>query len=523
MAGFMSHGLGFNSTMGAFIGGAARQANELYAEDRAQQRQDDILQQAWAADADKAAQKYNDKKQGYADQISLRQSILQQTGGNEQATDSVLARLRLNPKASQDEINNMVKAYSSVPTPPNYKSPFMNNLQSQAQAGYEAAQSSVNRLNPKYQGRVQPITPWDGGQQPPQGNGNVALAQPQGAQPSAQQGYSPGALEPEQNNAQASGEPIPLDNLNKLSISPAQTPSAAPGMPNPTPGQNPDGSLNIPGKSATVTPYQAHQMKATDETKRLEQERIDILRASKPATPQEAADIAVQTDDAKKYLHSSIKDGGLQARYAELSNLASQRVDINEMYDALNRGLMASKPQDMFDQMNRLVQPLLGIDLNSMGVSNTIQDTNLMKKAISNAIINRLSQLHFGRITNKEATYVENGLGSTNTDPNTNMKITLALKDLVQSTIEGVNKEYQAVYSDPKRPLMERVQEGRAAQIAHNNSLANRELPWVKAHTAQEALAMPIGQWFEDSDGMMRIRTQLGDTRAAFKKAGDKL
>jgi hypothetical protein len=257
-------------------------------------------------------------------------------------------------------------------------------------------------------------------------------------------------------------------------------------------------------------------MKATDETKRLEQERIDILRAQKPATPQEAADIAIQTDDAKKYLHDP--KTGLQFRYDQLRSLASQNVDITEMYDAMNRGLKASKPQQMFDELNRVVQPMLGVSLSDMGVSNTITDTNLMKKAISNAIINRLSQLHFGRITNKEAQYVQDGLGSTTNDPNTNMKIILALQSSVQSAMSGVSKEYQAVYGDSSRPLLQRTQEGRQARIQADNEYINKgNTPWPVAHTAEEGQAMPVGQWFEDSRGTMRIQTAPG----IYKKAGD--
>ena len=505
----MAGPLGFSSTIGAAVTGAARQGNELFAENRAQQRQDDILQQAWAADADKAAQKWNAQKSSYADQVALRQSILAQTGNNEAAADAVLARIKLNPKMSQDEINNAVKAYSSVPTPPNYKSPFMNNLQSAADAGYSATQTPLNRLQPKYQGMVTPTTPWSAPEQTPiapSGASPVPSAQP------TQPGEAPRTDETAM-NAPTTGEPIPLDNLN------TPTPSTAPSnLPNTTPGPMPNGVLNIPGKSATINPYQAQRIDQENKKLDLEAQKFKFMQQTKPATPQEAADIDVLKDDAKKYLHDP--KTGLQFRYNELRSLASQNVDLTEMQDTIERGLKSNKPQDMFDQLNRVVKPMLGVDLADMGVSNTIPDTNLMKKAISNAIINRLSTLHFGRITNKEAQYVQDGLGSTTTDPNTNMKIVLALRSSVQSAMQSVNKEYQTVYGDPNKPLMQRSQEGRQAQMqAINEYLSRGNTPWPVVHTASEAQSIPVGQWFEDDKGTMRIQTAPG----VYKKAGDQM
>jgi hypothetical protein len=505
----MSHGLGFNSTMGAFIGGAARQANELYAEDRAQQRQDDILQQAWAADADKAAQKWNDKKSSYSQLSAVRDTIKQRLNGNEAATDAVMARYQMNPKMSQDDLNNAINdAGKNITTPSGYNSPFAANLKEQAQSGLEAAQSSINRLNPKYQGRVQPITPWDSGQQQPQASPPMAptTAQPQSPAQPSQPAEAPRTDEAAL-NAPSAGEPIPLDNLN--------TPSAA------QPGQAPssttstNGFTSIPLKKDVMSPYQAGRLQMEAQAQRTREEELNFKKSQHTISPEEDAELKAKSATYLDYYKDP--HNGLQFRYNQLQSIGQQRVDVQEMYNLLTGGFNANKPQPMFDELNRLTKPMLGLDL-SVGsgpdipgidksrFANSVEGATLMKKAINNAIINRLSQLHFGRITNKEANYVESGMPNSGTDPNTNMKIVLAMKADIEKTQAQTMKEYEIANSDPSHPIASSILAKQAVQQM-NQERFNAPLPWVQAHTD------------EAPKGTMAIQVSPG----VFRKAGQAL
>ena len=72
MAGFMSGPLGFASTTGALIKGAAQGANEQLAEGRMQARQDDLMQEVWQNKADNAVKQYNEDKKNYSKHDYLR-------------------------------------------------------------------------------------------------------------------------------------------------------------------------------------------------------------------------------------------------------------------------------------------------------------------------------------------------------------------------------------------------------------------------------------------------------------------
>jgi len=552
VAGFMSGPLGFSSTIGAAIGGAARQANELFAEDRAKQRQDDILDQARAADADKAAQKWNAQKQEYSKQLMLRDSIKSRLNGNEAAVDAVMAQVLMNPKIiGTDNLNSLINdAGQHIAPQSNYKSPFTANMQSAADTNFGVAQSYGNRLGPKNRGQVQPITPFDAssGQGQPSGSApqaqvpqTIAPAQPSAQQPS-QSGYSPEALGPEQNNAPAAGEPIPLDRPTAPTNvkPPPGTPNTFtnesgpflnPGAPNQPSGDTPQsatpGFTPIPLKKDQFTPYQQSRVNTENRNAQTREDELKWKMSQKTASPEEAAELAEKAKTYDKYY--SDPHNGLQFRYNQLQSIGQQHVDIQEMYNLLTGGFQANKPQPMFDELNRLTKPMLGLDLSvgsgpdipgidKRNYANSVEGTTLMKKAINNAIINRLSQLHFGRITNKEANYVESGMPNSGTDPNTNMKIVLAMKADIEKTQAQTMKEYEIANSDPNHPIASSILARQAVQQM-NQERYNSPLPWTQAHTDEDVKNMPIGQWFETPKGTMAIQISPG----VFRKAGQAL
>jgi len=513
MAGFMGAGLGFSSTIGSAITGAARQGNELFAENRAQQRQDDILQQAWAADADKAAQKWNAQKQDYAQQKALRDTLVARTG-SEAAADAIMTRWNFNRKMSADDFNSIVNdAGKNIPTPPNYKSPFASNLQSAADAGYGSAQSSLNRVGTKYQGQVQPITPFSMENQTSPGSAGtpVPAAQPQPGEASR--------TDETAMNAPSAGEPIPLDNLNQ----PNQQPQAPSATPSNASAANP-GFTPIPLKKDVLNPYQAQRLQLETQAQKTREDELKWKMSQKTASPEEQKELEEKAKTYDKYY--SDPHNGLQFRYNQLQSIGSQRVDVQEMYNLLTAGFSASKPQPMLDELNRLTMPLLGLDL-SVGAgpdipgidkskfSNDVQGATLMKKAINNAIINRLSQLHFGRITNKETSYVESGMPNSGTDANTNMKIVLAMKADIEKTQAQTMKEYEIANSDPNHPIASSIL-ARQAVMQMNQDRYNQPLPWLQAKTENDVKNMPIGQWFETPKGIMAIQVSPG----VFRKAG---
>lgn len=156
MAGFISPSLNFASTIGAGLGGAARQANQLFAEDRAQSRQDDILNDAWAQRFDTNAKQYQEQKKQLRDESQLRDQLKQAAGGNEYIADSVMSAFRFSKEkdfgkalAQAAELKNQ-----GLSGPNDYKSPFASNQQSDADAAYGNVQNSYNRLNPRNRGNV---------------------------------------------------------------------------------------------------------------------------------------------------------------------------------------------------------------------------------------------------------------------------------------------------------------------------------------------------------------------------------
>lgn len=106
MAGFMSPSLGFASTAGAFITGAAKQANENIEHDRAQEEQLDRIRIARFADS---LRQYEDEQKNYKKEKSAYDYALSTTG-NKKVAELVLNRYRSDPKVDLETIVENIKS-----------------------------------------------------------------------------------------------------------------------------------------------------------------------------------------------------------------------------------------------------------------------------------------------------------------------------------------------------------------------------------------------------------------------------
>lgn len=592
MAGFLSPGLGFSSTIGAAITGAARQANTMLDEQRKQERQDDILNDAWAINFDNNSKKYDDLKRQQKQLSDVRNTFKSLAGGSEMAADMALNAYQANPKDYAKIVNSLQETASKgMKDPDGYKSPFEENQNSQLQDQRSRLESNYNRLNPRNKGLVTMPDASGGGNsqggdygggaptQPqgstmPPGNtgmvgqsptqGNVGIGQPQMGTPSmAMPTKSPGGNMMPSNNGAMVGQPqrdIPGSGGQSAtpgaqSFNPS-TPMGAgsnvpadpnrpipaygkPDVPAPSPDQGGDNSVPpVPQGQFPNTQYQAPQQVAQNSGPNVmfpsfarnsnntmtpyQQQHIDLMtkefdlkRSQKLATPREQKDLEIQTDDAKKYLHDT--KTGLQARYADLGSLQSQNYNLSEISDVLTRGFSSNAVQPMFNDLNRFTTATLGLDLRSAGIdANAISDVNTLRKAVSNAVIERLKTLHFGRITNYESQLVQSGFMNEKNDPNTNMKISLTLQASVKYAMAKVQAEHDAAYA-PGNPTLDSVATGRQAGRQLDAQYLSQDRPWQQFQVNEKSLPqigkLPVGSWFEDAgkgaDGRM---LQVADT-----------
>lgn len=495
--------LGFASTAGAFIGGAAKQLNQNLEEEQAQERQDDVLQQAYTARADRGIQDYKSLQNQY-------NSALQLSGGNKQIAEAAMGMLPKNAKPA-DIITAINAAGASVKSDPNFQPSFMQNKRSDMDF-------LVGRLKPKYKNMLQV----------PDDNSQTSSQQPQPSPFTSDQ--QPDRLTADQsaNATPVSGaQPVPLDNSQGspgVSSDNGQsfTPNTQVAGNNTTPNSN--GFTPIPGVEKPMTAAQKEALRLHSESNDLARDKFNLDRDRKPTSPEEAADIKVRTEDAEKYLHDP--KTGIQARRAEFGSYISQQYDFNTLQDALNRGFKASSVQDTYDQLNRFTSSMFGVNLSQMGVSNTVQDTNTLRKAVANGIIQRLSTLHFGRITNAEMGMVERGFTNPTTDPSTNIKIILTLKSLVSMGAEQTDAAWQSIYGKNAtgKYMIDRVQQARLAEDEVLQKYESQRVPWAQIDNGPDAAkqwaAIPNGTWVENrsagsTGGMMYYKDNNGKMKAA--------
>jgi len=245
------------------------------------------------------------------------------------------------------------------------------------------------------------------------------------------------------------------------------------------------------------------------QAKQFHDDQIELERLkTSPEYQDQQANRQIEVDDTKKYLHAA-KDG-LQARYAELPGLQTNNFDMEQLNTLLDKGLKAGSTQELKANVNRFVHDVFGVDMANLGIDvNSITDTNTARKAISNAMIERLKTLHFGRITNYEAQYVNKGLPNETADPDTNLKILLTLKAGIDYEKNVRTAEYDAVYGpNATGSLVDRAMAARQVGLkswqAYDKS---SPYPVIRdaspSGTLQKAMQLPPNTWFEDLSGKM--------------------
>lgn len=538
MAGFMSPGLGFATGAGAFIGGFAKQANENIEREHQEERQNDII---WMNRFERGLAEYNKEKETSEFKAKAYNTILNATGGNKKLADAAFLGVLNDPKSYGDYLNWAIanKDKPNWSAGNDYQSNMMDTLQSGLNSKYNNLQQIYGQVRPQGRrflsmpdqpGSNQPNFQGGSAPSPSFSNGPSVTPQPIGnSSPVPTGNNTPDQLINENNN------PSLNDQINKapsagetpLDTNPVQQ-TAATGTP--APNTNPNGFVRAPNGDLVnpqvaqnntpssdyvpfgkqMTPYQEQRLGIEKGNQDLAKQRLQLDTQRKPATPEEAANISIATDDAKKYLHDP--KSGLQTRMASVPDMQRLNFDISSMVDVLNRGFKASAVQPLYDEMNRFTSGLLGISLNDLGIdANKYQDVNIMKKDIANGVISRLSTLHFGRITNFEAGLVLKGFTSNANDPNTNIQIALALQNSVRAGINQAQAEEQAVRSAEPN-LLEGVRKARevAAQLSQQYYNANNAAPWPQLQVNQDAVPkiaqFPVGTWFENKTNGKMIR-----------------
>lgn len=519
MAGFFSPGLGFASGVGAFIGGAAQEGNRLINEQRAQDRQDDII---WMNKFERGLSEYNKDKKSADQQAQMYNSFLQLSGGNKQLADVAMNHVLMNPKGYEDAVQ-MITTQKNNPQYNNnsYQSNFnpysglnekyqnldqmRQGVRPQAQRFMQMPDQPQGMPGSNYSPQVQPGQPQmvstQGQPQMPPGGDNAASVQyTNGPNGEPVRDVTRTAGGPDQMVGQPQGpqaQPIPTQM-------PSGQPQAPQGNVYPAqPGQGLYGAATKP-----MTQYQQQELQLHQDANKLRQQELQWRMSQKPSSPQEAADIAIASAAAKTYLDDPKQ--GLQARHNQLPDYQSQLNDINGIMSMINQvnGLKADALQEGIGNLNRFTTAALGLDLSKFGVSNKVEDVNLIKKEIANAMIDRLKTLHFGRITNYTESIVKQGMPSLSNDPNTNAKIALAIKSTIESAVKGTQVEYQTAFGTPSgNPTMQSVGAARKAKDDYisNYMKQNEGAPWLQMKV-DDPNKLPMlaklepGTWFENAE-----------------------
>lgn len=509
---FNAAGPQFSSTIGAFIGGAARAGTEQIFADEDKKYQDQVSQQKWLAKVDQGIQARNKENRALSDQANVYKStILPAVKGNEQLADTYFNMYKANPKILTPEfLESMQKSAEQSSPDPAYKSSVLPGLTSSAAANHSNSQADIQHLGNYGQYATSPVNPLAAQQQPTQAQPTqsaTAPTIPTQSTPAGQPAVTPDTGDPTFRNLppQAANAPSYLSTDN----TPGQTPAAPPGIP---PTQQAAQNTPLPANGSPTTPQPV-----TPGT-------MKIVPTQKPMTPYQAADLELKKNaDARAAaaannptkttyapIEASDKDFldnpkyGIHVLVDNLKNNSAQNWNTNLMIDTLSRGFNASKIQDAVDEFARFVKPAFGMDVTQFLGANPPNSVNEFRKARSAALLNQLQTYHFGRILQMEVQKAEQSLPNSGSDPNTNAKIVLLMQAGNQMQREGVLK---AADIANKATDHSGIAQARQVMLDVQKAHENDHLPWQQAtpdNFQRVTAGMQPGQWVENTKtGMM--------------------
>lgn len=568
--------MAFFSPMAAFVTGFANQANENIQRQNAEDRQNDLI---WANKFEKGKAEYEKENKDAKEKTKFYNTLVDTFGGNQKAADLAFQVAGQNPKNSMQAISWVSEniAAGKLAQPEGYQPTSLADIQDSLSSKYQnlqdlrgsARQGSLFRSGNTYANNMQmPRAPGDislTSSSPSYGGGSDTTTTPRSPTP-LQAGNSPDSviqpgstLDTSIGSASPSGAPIPLDStagavaapgakigavgegtsaklvdmatgkpIGSTTMAQATPPVTGGVRPSVGPTNNPNAPV-IPYRSAE-TQRQADQTYIARQHLDVERQRLELDKQRKPATPEQASNLATGAKIAEKYLDDP--KIGLAARYAQLQDLQGLKYDVNSMAEILNKGLMAGKGQAPMDELNRFTSRFLGLDLAQMGFTNSPSDVQLMKKDVANAMIDRLKTLHFGRITNYTENIVKQGMPSTDNDPDTNIRIVLAIQDTLKSAAEMAQLEYNTVYNPANQEALKTGQktwqdvmfEARNAGMQYNNEYLKKSQPFPTVGKIGDVAQMETGTWFENQHDkhMYRFLGIDGDGTLRLQNAGTK-
>lgn len=534
----MGGNLGFLSTTGALIKGAAQEGNAQMAEARTQERQDDLMQQqVWANKADNNVKQWNEQKNKLDSNSGLYKAFTAWAGGDKQIADHLMAMHNngiLDPK-DPTQVTNVIRGMqaSGIKAGADYQSSTEKNLQDQAASGYQNAQHGIDRLKPQYQQFVQPATPWgssnNNSNTSPTG-ANTSLdtvqSQPTQSQPIALTGAQQTPAPPTfanigSNKGLLNKEPLKPPDFNtpagyaKYDKSMRDNPS----NPDLSDLKQPVGKLD-PAVHAAISPQIAEVSKnsalmspenratwtksvqdafKTGDTSGI---RWDLAPSQQEMDTAKNRQIA-GAESGKKYVDE------LQKRDANLwvHNAMIQDSDrILQMISDPTRPLQAGAFQPLLDEVNRAFSAA-GTDLKKFGINaNSIENINMLKKVLGDMTFDQISQYHLGRWTNYEVSILKQKLPSIDSDPSSMTKIALLFKNAAQRELQSVAQEKKLAYGEHGENFY--TPNAGPANMYRSNLIARDEgkLPWIQVNsltspdkTSSEAYnQLSIGTWYED-------------------------
>lgn len=426
MAGFMSGGLGFSSTVGSLVAGAARQANEVFSEQRQQQRQDDIMQnEVWQNKTDNNIKQYNTNKADFSYRERFYNSIKTISGGDPKVADYITALVEKHPKLLEDTANltNYAKSFAAanVKAEPDYQSQYLGSLQNEAANSFGYTKNSVDRMPEKYRNRAGEISPWQVGQQtatsslpagPVTGSGVTSPSVPSVA---SAPGTSP-IVE------MSSNKPKTLLTANDAKDYENEDAFSA--------------ALRDRGQSPNIA-------KGAMTADKLHTQKLDQAAAGKALIPPPGSS-AYEAELGKQYGKTDTTD------YTKLSQ------DVNTFISLAENGqLKTGGIQPMLDAINSVSTPL-GIDFSKyLAISgltpNSPMNSDVAKKTITMLQADVVAAQHFARVTNFEYGTLGNAVIQMGTNMKANIFVGVMLKGMAERAMQASREASEkAMEIDPR-------------------------------------------------------------------------